>query len=476
MTTNLISLSSLDDKYVKEKSNMNSEPEWLMEIRNNAFSNYSSLPHEVSPLYKKYSDANLLYPDLVYLSQGTKSYIPEEYIKERIRELKKETSILKIGSSIVHSNVSDKLLKQGVVISDLKSAIKEYGNIIRDRMYSNQLNYSEDKFLALELSCFDSGIFVYIPRNVIIDDSIRIIDVLAPDGISSITRNIVIADSNSKASIVQEIYSNKQFGDKIQQSLFELLECYVGSNSGLEVVTLQAMNEKNSVNFSNRKAFIEKDAKMSWYMGLFGAQLSRYKIDNIMKGQGASAEDVEIIFGNNDQSFDVTSNLIHYGPNTRGRVLSKSVMKDKSKSLFKGMIKIDKNGKSAESYLAGHAILLDKGAKSDTIPGLEIETNEVRATHSASVAQIDENQIFYLMSRGLNNEEAKREIVSGFLEPLSRKMGPTIRAWVNYLIENKWLGKPLLLKTDEAMEYILEIEKSRYRETEDIFEKHYKYR
>lgn len=476
MTTNLISLSSLDDKYVKEKSNMNSEPEWLMEIRNNAFSNYSSLPHEVSPLYKKYSDANLLYPDLVYLSQGTKSYIPEEYINERIRELKKETSILKIGSSIVHSNVSDKLLKQGVVISDLKSAIKDYGNIIRDRMYSNQLNYSEDKFLALELSCFDSGIFVYIPRNVIIDDSIRIIDVLAPDGISSITRNIVIADSNSKASIVQEIYSNKQFGDKIQQSLFELLECYVGSNSGLEVVTLQAMNEKNSVNFSNRKAFIEKDAKMSWYMGLFGAQLSRYKIDNIMKGQGASAEDVEIIFGNNDQSFDVTSNLIHYGPNTRGRVLSKSVMKDKSKSLFKGMIKIDKNGKSAESYLAGHAILLDKGAKSDTIPGLEIETNEVRATHSASVAQIDENQIFYLMSRGLNNEEAKREIVSGFLEPLSRKMGPTIRAWVNYLIENKWLGKPLLLKTDEAMEYILEIEKSRYRETEDIFEKHYKYR
>ena len=390
--------------------------------------------------------------------------------------MKKETSILKIGSSIVHSNVSDKLLKQGVVISDLKSAIRDYGNIIRDRMNSNQLNYSEDKFLALELSCFDTGIFVYIPRNVVIDDSIRIIDVLAPDGISSITRNIVIADSNSKASIVQEIYSNKQFGDKIQQSLFELLECYVGSNSGLEVVTLQAMNEKNSVNFSNRKAFIEKDAKMSWYMGLFGGQLSRYKIDNIMKGEGATAEDVEIIFGNNDQSFDVTSNLIHYGPNTRGRVLSKSVMKDKSKSLFKGMIKIDKNGKSAESFLAGHAILLDKGAKSDTIPGLEIETNEVRATHAASVAQIDENQIFYLMSRGLSREEAKREIVSGFLEPLSRKMGPTIRAWINYLIENKWLGKPLLLKTDEAMEYILEVEKSRYRETEDIFEKHYKYR
>ncbi|HEX6378079.1 MAG TPA: SufD family Fe-S cluster assembly protein [Nitrososphaeraceae archaeon] len=476
MTSSLISLSSLDDKYVKEKSITNSEPEWLMEIRNNAFSNYSSLPHEVSPLYKKYSDANLLYPDRVYLSQGTKTYEPEEYLSERIKELEKDTSILKIGSTIIHSKISEKLQEQGVVISDLKTAIKDYASIIKNSIQSNQLDYSEDKFLALELSCFDSGIFVYIPKNVIIDEPIRIIDVLAPDGTSSITRNIVIAESNSKAGIVQELYSNKQSDDRIQQSLFELLECYVGANAELEVVTLQAMNEKNSVNFSNRKAFIERDAKMSWYMGLFGSQLSRYKIDNIMKGEGASAEDVEIIFGTNDQSFDVTSNLIHHGQNTRGRVLSKSVMKDNSKSLFKGMIKIEKGGKSAESYLAGHAILLDKGAKSDTIPGLEIETNEVRATHSASVAQIDENQIFYLMCRGLSNEEAKREIVSGFLEPLSRKMGPTIRAWVNYLMENKWLGKPLMLKTDEAMEHILEVEKSRYREADDIFEKHYKYR
>ena len=261
----------------------------------------------------------------------------------------------------------------------------------------------------------------------------------------------------------------------MQQAYFELVQCHLGQNAHLDMVTLQSM-PGNTVDFSNRKAFIGRDAKMSWYLGLFGAQLSRYKIDSIMKEPGSTAEDFEIIFGIEEQSFDVTSNLIHYGPNSRGRVLVKSVMKDRSKSLFKGMIKIGKNAKASESYLAGHAILLDKGAKSDAIPGLEIETNEVKATHSASVAQLDEAQIFYLMSRGLSRELAKREIVSGFLEPLSRKMGPTIRAWVNYLIENKWSGKPLMLKTDEAMEQILEVEKSRYRETEDIFEKHYKYR
>jgi Fe-S cluster assembly scaffold protein SufB len=232
----------------------------------------------------------------------------------------------------------------------------------------------------------------------------------------------------------------------------------------------------DAVSFSNRKAYVERDGKMSWSLALFGSQLSRYKVDSIMQGQGALAEDVEIIFGVGNQSFDITSNLIHVAPNTRGKVLVKSVMKDTSQSLFKGMIKIHTNAKATESYLAGHAILLDKGAKSDAIPGLEIESNEVKATHSASVAQIDEKQIFYLMSRGLSEESAKREIVGGFLEPTSRKMGPTIRAWINDLIENKWLGKPLKLKIDEAMEQILEIEKSRYRETEDIFEKHYKYR
>jgi Fe-S cluster assembly scaffold protein SufB len=195
-----------------------------------------------------------------------------------------------------------------------------------------------------------------------------------------------------------------------------------------------------------------------------------------MIGQGSSAEDVGITFGVGNQSFDVSSNLIHIGRNTRGKVLSKAVMKDTAKSLFKGMIKIGKDAKSSESYLAGHSILLNKGAKSDAIPGLEIETNEVRATHAASVSQIDESPIFYLMSRGLSREGAKREIVNGFLEPLSRKMGPIIRAYINYLIESKWEGKSLMLRTDEAMEQILEVEKSRYRETEDIFEKHYKYR
>ncbi|HYY50002.1 MAG TPA: Fe-S cluster assembly protein SufD [Nitrososphaeraceae archaeon] len=470
-------LSSIDQNDIKSIIDEAIEPKWLREIRENAFYKYLNLPSEVSPLYKKYSDVNHLKPEHIYLPDQITKYEPHGDLRARLNELEHGIGIVQIGSAINRISVPNELSKQGIIILDLRQAIQTHEELIKKQMAINQLNYEEDKFLALEASAFRSGLFVYIPKNVIVEDPIRIVNSLADDGTSSITRNMIILDTGSKATIVQEIYAPSQANARkdVQQAYFELVECHVNPSAHLEMVTLQAMSG-DTINFSNKKAFIERDGKMSWYLGMFGSQLSRYKIDSIMKGPGSSAEDVEIIFGTERQSFDVTSNLLHYGHNSRGRVLVKSVMKDMSKSLFKGMIKISKEAKATESYLAGHAILLDKAAKSDAIPGLEIETNEVKATHSASVAQLDEAQVFYLMSRGLSREGAKREIVNGFLEPLSRKMGPTIRAWVNYLIENKWLGKPLMLKIDEAMEQILEVEKSRYRENQDIFEKHYKYR
>jgi FeS assembly protein SufD len=472
----LVILSDISIQDIKTIAREKREPDWLIRLREKALSSYESLPLEVSSLYTKYSDANRLKPEYIHLPDRIIRSEPYGDLADRLDDLEHGTNILQIGSSTNRILIPDKIAKQGVIVADIKDAIVQQQDLIREILDSNQLDYAEDKFLALEAAAFQSGIFIYIPKNVILEEPIRIVKSLADDRISSISRNIVFADVSSKATVVQEIYAPPNAtNNNIQQAYFELVECHIHPNARLEMVTLQAMSG-DTINFSNRKAFIDRDAKMSWYLGMFGTQLSRYKIDSVMKGPGSSGEDVEIIFGIGNQSFDVTSNLIHLGHNSRGRVLVKSVMKDTSKSLFKGMIKIEKSAKAAESYLAGHAILLDKGAKSDAIPGLEIQTNEVKATHSASVAQLDESQLFYLMCRGLSRDGAKREIVNGFLEPLSRKMGPTIRAWINYLIENKWSGKSLMLKTDEAMEQILEIEKSRYRETQDIFEKHYKYR
>jgi FeS assembly protein SufD len=469
-----MNLSSISEEYVKSLAS--GEPSWLAALRKEAFAKYQSLPSEVSPLYAKYSDVNRIKPENIHFASApTRAPLSSE-LADRLKELEGKAGIMQVGLDESRVYIPDSMAKQGIIISTLKDALKTAGDLVRRHVENNPIKSGEDKYIALESSSFQSGAFIYIPRNALVEEPISLVTSLADDGTSIVSRNIIVAEAGSKATVVQELYAPGVSGrPEMQQAYFELVEAHVNPNAHLEMVTLQAM-APDTVDVSNRKAFVERDGKMSWYIAMFGSLLSRYKTDSIMKASGSSAEDVEIIFGSSAQSFDVTSNLIHYGPHSRGRVLVKSVLKDTSKSLFKGMIKIGKEGKGTESYLAGHAILLDRGAKSDSIPGLEIETNEVKATHSASVAQMDENQIFYLTTRGLSREGAKREIVSGFLEPLSRRMGPTIRAWVNYLMENKWQGKPLMLRADEAMEQILEVEKSRYRETQDIFEKHYKYR
>ncbi len=495
----MIPLSLLSENNVHEILSKNDrEPKWMLSSRKEILSKFSGLPNEVSPLYSKYSGLTLLEPNKVYFSNENTHSISKD-LEMRLQEIKSSPSILLIGSSVAHIFVPEALSKKGLIISTIQDAIKNNSELVKKYFLDKSNNYADDRFLALGSSAFQSGFFIYIPRNLMIEEPIRLVYSLKDDRTSSICRNIVIADEGSKGTIVQELYSSfptfassysssnheisntknetqeNDSKDKRQECYFEVLECIVKPAAELEFITLQAMNSE-TVCVANRKAYVEKDGKMSWYSGMFGARLCRFKTDSVMKGSGARAEDVEIVFGTNNQSFDISSNLDHIGFSSRGKVLVKSIVKDAAKSLFKGMIKIRKDAQASESYLAGHAILLNKGAQADAIPGLEIETNEVKATHSASVSQIDEEQIFYLMCKGLDRESAKREIINGFVEPLSRKMGPFIRAWISYLFENKWTGKPLMLKGDEVMEQILEVEKSRYKETADIFEKHYKYR
>jgi Fe-S cluster assembly scaffold protein SufB len=492
----MISLSLISkDNFNDILPNRNGEPEWLSNTRNSAISKFSQLPFEVSPLYSKYTGLTLLEPDKIFFSNEATPAELSGDLKIRLEEIRSAPSLIILGSSVAHVHIPEHLSKQGLIITNIREAFVKHPELLRKHFEDNASDYGEDRFLALGLSSFQSGFFIYIPKDLVVTEPIRIVYSLSDDGTSSICRNVVISDVGSKATIVQELYSSSSSStalagvsgnrevhsdrnenkNETQQCYFEVLECGVKPTSELEFITLQAM-DLSAINVSNRKAFVEQDGKMSWYSGMFGTSLSRYKTDSVMKGSGASSEDVEIVFGTEKQLFDVSSNLDHAGYSTRGRVMVKSIMKDESKSLFKGMIKIRKDAKASEAYLAGHAILLNKGSHSDAIPGLEIETNEVKATHSASVSQIDEEQIFYLMCKGLDREGAKREIVHGFVEPLSRKMGPFIRAWISYLFENKWTGKPLLLKTDEVMAQILEVEKSRYKETANIFEKHYKYR
>ena len=463
-----LALSSIENSLIDEISSSRNEPNWLKEYRNSALSIYQELPSEVSPLYNKYSDAKRMNPEQVSLSINTDSKIPE-FLTKRIDEVKNQTSIIQIGSNIHSVNLSDKLQSSGVIISSINDALTQNNEIVEKTIKSS--NSKEDKYTALNNAAFNTGLFVYIPKNLIIEEPIHLLSCLSEDGISTVSRNLIVAEDNTKATIVQELYSPKI---KTQQAYLELLNTSVGSNSNLDLTTLQMM-EQNSVNFSTRRTDVAQDAKINWYLGLFGTILSRYRIDYHLNGTGSSVNDSEVVFGNNEQSFDLNTVVNHNKESTEGKVVEKSILKDKSKSLFKGMIRINENAAHSNSFLSGRSILLDKGAKSDAIPGLEILTNDVKATHSASVAQIDEEQIFYLGSRCLSRAEAERIIVEGFLEPLSRSMSYQVRAWIAYLIESKWEGNELSINNDEQLKALVEVEETRYNEHAEI-EQHYKYR
>jgi len=461
-------LSKLSTTHIDEISSSRNEPDWLKVYRKNSLSVYGSLPIEMSPLYNKYTDAKKMDPEKVSLSISTTETIPD-FLKKRLGELQNEICIIQIGTNIHRIYVPDDLKSKGLVISSISDAIKNNSELVKKSLDAS--NSKDDKFTALNNAAFNSGIFIHIPRNLILDKPIYFLTCLSDDGHSVISRNIIFADESSKAAIVQELYSPHI---EAQQAYLELLNTNLAANAQLDITTLQMMDQ-HAVTFSTRRTDLAQDAKVNWYSGLFGSMLSRYKIEYYLNGTGASCNDSEVIFGNNEQSFDIQTNVNHESPSTEARVVEKSILRNKSKSLFKGMIRIKENASKSNSFLSGRSILLDKDAKSDAIPGLEIFTNDVKATHSASVAQIDEEQIFYLKTRCLSHEEAERTIIEGFLEPLSRKMSFQVRAWIAYLIESKWENRELTINTDAELAKFVEIEETRYNEDSEI-EQHYKYR
>jgi Fe-S cluster assembly protein SufB len=461
-------LSKLSTSHIDEISSSRNEPDWLKDYRKNSLSIYDSLPIEMSPLYNKYTDAKKMDPEKVSLSVSTVQTIPK-FLEKRLSELENEICIIQIGTNIHKINLPDELKSKGLVITSISDAIQDNSDLVKKALENT--NSKDDKFTALNNAAFNSGVFIHIPRNLVLDKSIHFLTCLSEDGISTISRNIIFADESSKATIVQELYSPKI---ETQQAYLELLNTNLAANAQLDITTLQMMDQ-HAVTFSTRRTDLAQDAKVNWYSGLFGSMLSRYKIDYFLNGTGAASNDSEVIFGNNEQSFDIQTNVNHESPSTEGRVVEKSILRNKSKSLFKGMIRIKENATKSNSFLSGRSILLDKDAKSDAIPGLEIFTNDVKATHSASVAQIDEEQIFYLKTRCLSHEEAERTIVEGFLEPLSRKMSFQVRAWIAQLIESKWENRELTINTDEERAKFVEVEETRYNEDAEI-EQHYKYR
>ena len=195
-------LSSIQSSLVEEISSSKNEPQWLKEYRKNSLSIYNELPAEVSPLYGKYTDAKRMDPEMVSLSINSNSKLPD-FLSKRVEEVKKENGLIQVGTNIISTNLSDELKSKGVVISSIDDALQQHQELIEKTIKSS--NSNEDKYTALNNAAFNSGLFVYIPKNQIIDEPIHLFSCLSDDGLSTISRNIIIVEENSKANQVQKL-------------------------------------------------------------------------------------------------------------------------------------------------------------------------------------------------------------------------------------------------------------------------------
>lgn len=461
----------LEEKVVREVSLSRGEPDWLTETRMKSFSSFTNLPAEKSPLYIKYADFKGV--SLESLDPLAFRKTSEGEVKDLEDSLMAEGRpfVIQAGPSLTRAFIPEQLMEEGLYAGELITSVKERPELLESRLKNPAVSSEEDKVAAMNNALFNLGLFIYFPKGLEVKVPLRVFT-LVPHSSNVVSQLFLVLDEGSRATVIQE-YRSSPGEDGSRPSLYsENTHIHLGLGSWLRFAGIQALDTKTPF-FANRRAVCQRDSSVNWAFGFFGGLLTRSRVDSYLEGAGSSAEDLEVVFGSESQRFDVVSDLTHKGPHTKGVNLSRGVLKDKSRSVFKGMIRISTGAKNAEAYLAEHVMLLNRDAKSNAIPGLEIQTNEVRATHSASVAQIDEEQIFYLMSRGLSQEEAKKMIVQGFFQPVAERIPlPEVRRNIRSLVEEKWGGKR---EDFEAIDFEEEAPEAG-KGVEELFARHYKYR
>jgi FeS assembly protein SufD len=469
-----LTLTQTGEQYIRSLAETRQEPEWLRDFRIKSLNLFRKLPAELSNLYTKYADLAGVDFESVSLapSEPSKSQIDDAMSKLRSD---RAITIFQIESKTFPAQVPEALRKEGVIFTDIGTAIRSEPELFRRYFLEKAILPEDDKFAALNNALFTSGFYLHVPKGMEITVPFRVVTIFDAEEHGLFAQNLIMADNRSKFTILEELYSRRSTGLSKKSTYSGLSEVYL--HEGAEVTYGSINNLSQNVNiFSNKKSIGERDSKIVWSAGLLGGAYTRSRLESVMKDSGASSENVEVVFGAGTQRFDTVSNITHSGANTSGHAISKGVVKDKARSIFKGMIRIDKNAKNSRAYLAEHAMILSKDALADAIPGLEIETNEVKATHSASVSQINEEEIFYIMSRGLSEDGAKKLIIVGFFEPLVERIPvPEVAKRIRRIIDLKWSGiydfNSILTVPAFDDEYYEEGQKTR-----DIFEGHYKYR
>jgi Fe-S cluster assembly scaffold protein SufB len=412
------------------------DPDWLTADRRAAFEAFERLPGESNLLYTPYIDLRLAQLDgatavsEAFSRRGSIGDLPDDADADALIEIDDAGTVV-VGMSKAAADAS---LRVAPLRDDLDS--------VKDALTSPDAIAGDDKFAQLTRALWSDGVLVDIPAGVTLSKPIVVRWSLGAPDQARFSRTVIRLGDRASASLVEEFVPAADADPGAAQSLFaSTMEVTLGANASLGVASLQEL-PANVVGFQHRTAQIGEAASLRWALAQLGGRLVRTRVDNRLVGDRSSVQQVEIVFGSDQQLFDLTSYTTHIGKGTTGDLLSKAALLEGSRTYMKGLITIERSANGTDSFLGEFGMNLSKAARSVAIPSLEIDQPDCRrAAHSSSVGPIDETQLFYLESRGIPPDEARKFIVLGFLEPVVARV-PLASAQdrLRESLEEKWIA------------------------------------
>ena len=305
-------------------------------------------------------------------------------------------------ATITEGGVSIERAPEGVTFAPLDES--------HERLYS--LVGWDEKFAAHNAAVWKHGLFVHVPKDVVLEKPLYVRIESATDDAALFWRLLVIADPGARFTLVEEVVSSSP---DLHAYTNEAAELFVGDGAKLEYVSLQNLS-RETWHFASHHARVERDAELDWVTGGFGSKKGKVRIQNDLAGQGATSRVTGAYFTDGEQHLDYDTFQEHMAPNTTSDFAFKGALRDKSTAVWRGMIRVERDAQKTNAYQENRNLMLSPTTHAVPIPGLEILANDVRCTHGATVGRVDRDQLFYLMSRGLSHSEAERLIVRGFFE------------------------------------------------------------
>ncbi len=428
-------LGFANEETVRDLSLNRREPSWLIAERLGALRKFESLPIEDHLLFTKYVDMSR-----AKVSETVPYAAPIGKPQAVVTDMAGVSGVFHQHEDSVETLWLDpEIESKGVVFDTLQNAVSRHPEIVKRLVFEHMLLPERDKFAQMSKALWMAGVLLYVPENVTVDKPILFRWSVGRENSALLTRTIVAVGDNSKAAVVEETEAGAMAGGTRQALFGGTTEVILGEGASLKYNSVENL-DGGAVAFVNRQAVAGTGSEIHWALGYVGGGMVRSRVDNFLQGKGAAVREVQVLYGNKSQFFDLFSHTRHEAENTVSDLLSKGVLQDQSKAYTKGLITIEKDGKGSDSYLGEFGMVLSRESRFLAIPSLEIENHAVkRAKHASSVAQIDEKQLFYLASRGIPEDEARKMIVMGFLEPVVERIPlESVATRLRNLFERKW--------------------------------------